>query len=382
MTPLTDAELDDLEIGVGDMVHDELVTRPMMSFVSSLAIRAVAELRAKRVALVAAEERCRELSADRDSATSRAEGFATASRAAHRRAQQAEAERDRLRAIESDWYRDEIHQALVNLRSALQDTRNLVRPYVRYARERSQDERAQRMAEYERVAHEVAGKLTAERDEARRDRDVCIHLRDEQSRACILAERERYMLRTERHAVCDALGIDNDADAANPAGVAMRLRADADRLRAELADVRAEVERLRAALGEACEQWSETIGAFAVDHPWLITCDMPVIERLRTLTTAVPAASEQPAAFWQSVGELAAMRNGIPAERRSAVPDADAAWREWYARNGGDVEAPRSVEPDPLVSLVRRLLAVLSEQCVTAGYELRQRIAEMLDGKP
>lgn len=38
-------------------------------------------------------------------------------------------------------------------------------------------------------------------------------------------------LLAERHAICDALGIDSDEDAANPAGFAVRLVAERDALR-------------------------------------------------------------------------------------------------------------------------------------------------------
>lgn len=42
------------------------------------------------------------------------------------------------------------------------------------------------------------------------------------------AARELARVLAERHAVCDALGITTEAEAANPAGVALRLRQERD----------------------------------------------------------------------------------------------------------------------------------------------------------
>ena len=71
----------------------------------------------------------------------------------------------------------------------------------------------------------------------------------------IAAEADRDALLAERHAICDALRIDNDADAANPAGVALRVVAERD-VAEKVADV-AGAARDAEAAGEA---------AYAVFH--------------------------------------------------------------------------------------------------------------------
>lgn len=94
--------------------------------------------------------------------------------AMHRRAQAAETERDRLRVIESDWYRGQVVQRLASLARELQDTRNLVRPHQRYAFERRRETRngiqAWRRASCLAWCLMTAGML-AERDRLRRELD-------------------------------------------------------------------------------------------------------------------------------------------------------------------------------------------------------------------
>jgi hypothetical protein len=82
--------------------------------------------------------------AERDVAVAERDDLRLKLAAMHRRAQAAEAERDRLRVLESEWYREHVVHALRSLRGALQDTRNLVRPHIRYASVRAREERRMR----------------------------------------------------------------------------------------------------------------------------------------------------------------------------------------------------------------------------------------------